>query len=275
MIGAASPKNPFLLRDPRNYTAHPSGAVFYPVDKSIAGKTQVSASLVPGQDTAVIIVLGQSNSANHCGGAHASSSMLVHNFNYANGGMYLTADPLLGATGESGCFATFLGERLVNNSRYDRVILATMGINATMASDWSDGGAFNHNIGVMCRRLAAVGLTPTMILYQQGESDNTEGTTAAVITTAIRSMVATFRAEGVDAPAFIALCSTWPGYTNNAQVRLGQANAVSALLGIYQGPDTDTIGAGGRTGDGVHFNASGSDQHAALWETVIVNHFGL
>lgn len=273
MIGAASPLNPFRLEDPRQYVAHPSGAVFFPIVRPIDGRTQVSAALVPGQDTAVIIILGQSNSANHCGGAHASSSALVHNFNYVNGGMYLTADPVLGASGDLGCFATFLGERLVNNGRYDRVILAPMGINATLATDWAAGGVFNHNIGVMCKRLAALGLTPTMILYMQGESDNTEGTPASVITPALRSMVASFRAEGVEAPVFISLTAAWAGYTNDAQVRLGQANAVSAPLGIYQGPDTDTIGAGGR--DGVHFNAAGSNQHAGLWETVIVNHFGL
>lgn len=275
MIGVASPLNPFLLLDPRLYTAHPPGAVFFPIDKSIAGKTQVSGALVPGEETAVIIVVGQSNAANHCGGAHAATSPLVHNFNYANGGMYAAVDPLLGTTGESGCFATFLGDRLITNGRYDRVILATMAINATLASDWGAGGPFNRNIGVMCKRLAGLGLTPTMILYQQGESDNAEATPSATITAAIRGMVATFRAEGVNAPAFIALCSTWPGYANNAQVRLGQANAVSAPLGIYSGADADSIGAGGRDGGGVHFNATGSDQNAGLWETVIVDHFGL
>lgn len=275
MIGVASPLNPLLLSDPRLYTAHPTGAVFYPVDKSVQGKTQVSAALVPGEDTAVIIVLGQSNSANHCGGAHAATNPSVHNFNYANGGMYAAADPLLGATGESGCYATYLGDRLVTNGRYERVILATMAINATLASDWGAGGIFNHNVRVMCRRLLAAGLPPTMVLYQQGESDNTEATAAATITAALRSMVATFRDEGVEAPVFIALCSTWPGYTNNTQVRLGQTNAVSTPLGIYQGPDADLVGAGGRDGGGVHFNAAGSDIHAGQWETLIVSHFGL
>lgn len=275
MTSAVSPINRFYLDDPRLYTAHPAGAVFFPIERNFDGRTQYSPALVEGQSTAVIVVLGQSNSANHCGGGHTGTSPLNQNFNYVNGGLYRSVDPLLGTTGDYACFANFLADRLIANGRYDRVILATMGINATLATDWAADGIFAQNIRVMCRRLASVGLVPTMILYQQGESDNVEGTTAAVITPAIRSMVSVFREEGVPAPVFIASCSTWPGYSNNAEVRLGQANALSTELGIFAGPDTDTIGPSGRDGGGVHFNATGSDQHAALWEAIIVEHFDL
>lgn len=273
MIGGPSPQNPFLLRDPRLFTSHPAGSIFYPIDKSVSGRTQVSPALTPGESTAVIVILGQSNSANHCGGSHVATSPLAQNFYYVNGGVYRASDPLLGCTGDDGCFATFLADSLISGGRYQRVIVAPMGLNGALATDFAENGPFNPYIRVMTRRLAASGLTPTMVLYQQGESDNAEGTSATTITTALRNMVATWRAEGVEAPVFISLTSTWPGYTNNSQVRLGQTNAWSAPLGIYPGPDTDTIGSGGR--DGVHFNAIGSPQHAQLWEDVIVSHFGL
>ncbi|MDO5895131.1 sialate O-acetylesterase [Agrobacterium sp. Azo12] len=273
MISAGSPKNKLFLDDPRRFIAHPSGSTFFSLQDELRGKTQVPAQLVSGENTAVIVVLGQSNAGNHCGGAHAASSNKVHNFNLQNGGMYLASDPLLGATGPSGCFATFLGDKLIADGRYQRVILAPMSINATLASDWAAAGVFSQNIRVMCRRLAASGLPPTMVLYHQGESDNAEGTSAATITAALRSMVDVFRSEGVTAPVFIALASTWAGYSNNAAVRAGQAAAVNGGLGIYQGPDTDTIGPAYR--DSVHFLATGSQMHADLWASTIVSHFGL
>lgn len=275
MISAISPLDPFRVEDVRRYTAHPAGNVFPPIFNDAAGRTLVHPAVVPSERTAVIVIMGQSNSGNHCGTPRASTSSKVHNFNYLTGGMYVAADPLLGGTGTAGAYGTYLGDKLISAGKYDRVVLATMAIGAAIATDFSASGPFAQNIKVMARRLGAVGLEPTMICYQQGESDNAEGTPAATITAALRSMVDVWRGEGVTAPVFIALTSTWPGYTNNAQVRLGQTNSWSSELGIYAGPDTDTIGAGGRDSGGLHFNNTGSDQHAALWQSVIQAHFGL
>lgn len=275
MISAISPLDPFRVEDVRRYAAHPAGNVFPPIFNDAAGRTPVHPALVPGERTVVIVVSGQSNSANHCGTPRTATSPKVHNFNYLTGGMYAAADPLLGGTGTQGAFGTYLGDKLIAAGKYDRVILAPMAIGAAIATDFQASGPFAQNIKVMARRLEAAGLVPTMICHQQGESDNAEGTPAATVTAAIRSMVEVWRGEGVAAPVFIALTSTWPGYANNAQVRLGQTNARSNELGIYAGPDTDTIGAGGRDSGGLHFNNTGSDQHATLWQGVIQAHFGL
>ena len=82
------------------------------------------------------------------------------------------------------------------------------------------------------------------------------------------------RAEGITAPVFIALAAHWPGYTNDAQVRAGQAGAVDHSLGIYQGPDTDTLDDTYRTG-GVHFTADGSQAMADLTEQVLADYLGV
>ena len=77
------------------------------------------------------------------------------------------------------------------------------------------------------------------------------------------------------APAFIVLCSTWAGFTNNYQVRLGQAKVVCHSLGIYAGPDRHSIGPSSRDIGGVHFDTDGTIHHATLWDDVIAGHFGL
>ncbi|MBN8956543.1 MAG: hypothetical protein J0H17_08165 [Rhizobiales bacterium] len=270
MMGTASPLNRLWVDNPAKYVA-PHGAVFFPNFDNLQGKTQVSRRLVDGQSTAVIVTLGQSNSANYLGYGETPyvASPLVHNFNYLNGGMYLAADPLLGCPGEYGNYGARLGDLLISRGRFQRVIIAPIAINASLAEHWKDGGIFNQNLRVVLRRLLAAGLTPTFICYQQGESDNRIGTSSASITASLRSMVTTIRAEGVNAPVFIALTALWPGYSNDAQIRAGQAAAVDHSLGIYQGPDTDTLDAATYRTGGVHFNAAGAQAFADLTEQVL------
>lgn len=269
-----SPKDPLKLEDTRIYTASPSFAVFYPIDKPVDGKTQVSAALVPGQDTAVIITIGQSNSANHCGNPRTATSPLAHNFDYTTGGMYRAADPMLGCSGPTmGSFNTYLADKLISSGAWARVIIASMAVNATRSVDWALGGPFNQNIRVMARRLAANGLIPTAITWQMGESDNAVATPSANVTWGIQSAIQTFRDEGVTCPAFVAVTSTWPGYDGSA-IRAAQQASWDTSKGIYPGPDTDTLGATYRDGGGLHFNDAGNDAHAQLWTNIIRTHFG-
>jgi hypothetical protein len=208
--------------------------------------------------TAIIVVHGQSNAANY-GSARHTSREAVDNFDPASGKCFAAADPLLGTDGLGGSFATHLGDILIQAGRYDRVILVPIARGGASLAFLNDEGAELTTNAIA--KLKAAGLTPSHILFQQGERD------AALL----HQLVKRFRAAGFDAPFYVsrsAKCD-YAGPKNTAAVRAGQLAAVDAALNIRPGPDTDTIGNEGRVSDGCHMNEIGTIANAALWAAFI------
>jgi hypothetical protein len=119
-------------------------------------------------------------------------------------------------------------------------------------------------------KLKAAGLTPTHILFQQGETDATLTTTSEEYAGLLHQLVRRFRAAGFDAPFYLSRSTTCGNVEpkNRAAVRAGQLAAVNEALNVRPGPDTDTIGNEGRS-DGCHMNEAGTIANAALWAAFI------
>jgi hypothetical protein len=218
--------------------------------------------------TAIIVVHGQSNAANY-GSARHTSREAVDNLDPASGKCFAAADPLLGADGPGGSFATHLGDILIQAGRYDRVIFVPIARGGASLAFLNSEGAELTNNGIA--KLKAAGLTPTHILFQQGETDALMTTTAEQYAALLHQLVKRFRAAGFDAPFYVsrsAKCD-YAGPNNSAAVRAGQLAAIDATLNIRQGPDTDAIGNEGRSADGCHMNEIGTVANAALWAAFI------
>ena len=218
--------------------------------------------------TAVIVVHGQSNAANYGSVRHASREA-VDNFDPASGKCFAAADPLLGADGMGGNFATRLGDILIQNGLYDRVIFVPLAQSGASIAFLNNEGA--ELLTNAISKLKAAGLTPTHILFQQGETDATSTTTAEGYASLLRQLVKRFRVAGFDAPFYLsrsAKCD-YVEPKNMAAVRAGQLSAVDEALNIHPGPDTDTIGNEGRSADGCHMNEAGTLANAALWAAFI------
>lgn len=218
--------------------------------------------------TAIIVVHGQSNAANW-GSTRYTAREAVDNFDPGTGKCFAAADPLLGADGTGGSFATRLGDMLIQSGRYERVIFMPIAKGGASLSFLNNEGAELTNNGIA--RLKAAGLTPTHILFQQGERDALMTTTAEQYAALLHQLVERFRAAGFDAPFYVshsAKCD-YAGPTNIAAVRAGQLSAVDTALNIRRGPDTDTIGNEGRSPDGCHMNEIGTIANAALWAAYI------
>lgn len=218
--------------------------------------------------TAIIVVHGQSNAANY-GSARHTSREAVDNFDPASGKCFAAADPLLGADGLGGSFATRLGDLLIQAGRYDRVILVPVARGGASLAFLNDEGAELTTNAIA--KLKAAGLTPTHILFQQGERDALMTTTADQYAALLHRLVQRFRAAGFDAPFYVSRSAKCDDARpkNTAAVRAGQLAAIDAALNIRQGPDTDTIGNEGRSSDGCHMNEIGMLANAALWAAFI------
>jgi hypothetical protein len=218
--------------------------------------------------TAIIVVHGQSNAANFGSSRHTAREA-VDNFDPATGKCFAAVDPLLGADGIGGSFATRLGDILVQAGRYNRVIFIPLARGGASLDFLNNEGAELTTNGIA--KLKEAGLTPTHILFQQGETDAVSTTTAEQYASLLHQLVKRFRAAGFDAPFYLsrsAKCD-YVGPNNIAAVRAGQLSAIDAALNIRPGPDTDTIGNEGRSPDGCHMNEAGTLANAALWAAFI------
>jgi hypothetical protein len=85
---------------------------------------------------------------------------------------------------------------------------------------------------------------------------------------AFQSILRAVRAQGVNAPVYVALatlCEDGPHpFQNRAAIRHGQKKLISIRDRVLPGPDTDLIGIEHRR-DGCHFSASGQKLAAQAW----------
>lgn len=234
------------------------------------GRRQTSSTIDGDRSrTAVIIILGQSNAGNHGAGRYVAKHR-VDNFNIYDGKCYRAEDPLLGASGDGGNFATRLGDKIIEDGLFDRVILAPIAMGGTTVEQWAEEGMFNRRIPVLIRRLYDAGLSADFILWHQGEGNPGMGDRGGrQYRKNLLEVVETFRRYGVNAPFFVALATLCGGPHPNAQnIRAGQKAAVNPSVGIHQGPDTDIIGVDYRW-DKCHFDDLGLSLAAALWLEVM------
>jgi hypothetical protein len=233
------------------------------------GRQQV-ACVAGGRNTFVVVTLGQSNAANFAAGRYSARHDVL-NFNAYDGKCYRAIDPLVGASGDGGNFATRLGDILIERGLADRIVVAPIAMGNTRIEDWSSEGAFNQRVRVLIRRLFDAGITPDVILWQQGEGnagdDDPGGHTYS---RHLLEVVQTFRDYGTAAPFMIALCSLCGQPQPNAKnVRLGQRAAVSAEIGTFLGPDTDLLGPEYRF-DACHMSENGAHRQAEMWADSIM-----
>ncbi len=219
--------------------------------------------------TAIIVVHGQSNAGNY-GTVRYHAREAVDNFDPLTGKCFAATDPLLGADGAGGNFATRMGDILIQAGRYDRVVLVPIALGGASISLLN--GEHSDRITNAIQKLRAANLTPTHILFQQGEKDAMLPTTQDEYVAQLRGLVKRFRTAGMSAPFYVSQSTKCDmvDTKNAAAVRAGQLSAVDDLLNIRRGPDTDLIGNGGRNpNDGCHLNELGMLANAALWAAYI------
>jgi hypothetical protein len=224
-----------------------------------------------GDGTAVIVTLGQSNAANYALTRYTPQHD-VRNFDLYDGRCYKAKDPLLGASGALGNFAGPLADMLIERGLYTRVIVAPIAIGGSTIEQWADQGVFNRRILVLIRRLFDAGLTPTAILWHQGEANAGDSEMLpGQYRKNLLEVIATFRSYGISAPFFVALatrCGKAPA-PDAYNIREGQAATVNPLDNVFLGPDTDTLGDEYRVDQHCHFNAAGLLRHAAMWADIL------
>lgn len=232
----------------------------------IRGKTEVSSIVADRNDTAVIIVDGQSEHATSGGtSAYSVLSTEAHQMNIYDGGIYRIADPVLGAsyaesTGPSSPIGP-LADRIIARGKKSRVIVVPIAIGGTPWSIYDPAvtGSLFSRVRCAILRLRARGLEPDFICAARGATDNGLGTSAASIKASVQAWAQGIRDMDCDAPIYLGKFTMASGATS-ATVRQGLTDAIDVGLDIRAGYDGDTnltVAGGYRLADQTHLSNTG------------------
>lgn len=240
--------------------------------RDLTGRVQVDPRLVPGERTAVFIVAGQSNGSNYISGSgslYTPTSPRVENLLFSNGGVYQALDPMLGNDNTGGSWLGRLGDKLIADGHFDRVIFIPVAVGGSSVVSWLPPSGKDAEYPVVAfRRAAALGLTVTAVLWQQGESDNANGMGQVTYAANLAAVIAGVRAEGWNAPWLLAK-STWYVGSPSAAIQ----SAIDSLVNgtdIFAGAYSDLLNDTYRAVDQTHFLATGAIGVSTLWADAIV-----
>jgi hypothetical protein len=189
--------------------------------------------------TAVVLVLGQSNSANHAE-KKFSSQYPGKVLNYYLGKCYSAESPLLGASGLEGEYLTLMGDSLIKEGNLSSVILVDKSIGGTTVSDWANQGRFSTDL-VSTLNALNTKYRVTGIIWHQGESDFTNNTSLKEYRKSFQELKLILNRNSVTAPIFVVV-STICGYSSTWTAQNPVATAQKSLIDnrdIFLGIDAD------------------------------------
>ena len=239
-----SPPDPYLLPP-----IAPQAGIVNLINENTNGLTpRASQSLSSAVRNLVIVGAGQSNMADspQATAYTPSNPSALDQFNINDGALYPATDPLLGCSLNNGGGNPLLrlGDNLVTAGLFDRVVLASVAIDGTAVVEW-ETGTYSTRLTVLFKRLAAKGLVAgtnvtVIVLWGQGETDTTNGTTQTAYTNSLNNVIAASRTAGFSGTWFVAV-QTYNTGSTSAAVAAAQAAVVNHGSNVWAGPNADAI----------------------------------
>lgn len=236
-----------------------------PITRADARHPTVDCASLVRDETKVIMVLGQSNAANHGERAGPITSG-VHSFHL--GQCFQARDPLPGATGQGGSVWTHLAPRFLDPPRVRSVLLVPMAVTSTSIAQWNAHPALVDGLAQTVEALRVEGFLPDLVLWHQGEAESFKGTGAEDYRDGFARWLHRLRQLGVDAPVWVARATRCQQLRNDA-VRAQQAALPALFRGVHAGPDLDALFDPSHRHDGCHFSVVGLEAAAQAWWNAI------
>lgn len=150
------------------------------------GYSTVSSTIGMGETTFVVLVVGQSNSANYGQTRFDPGMSKVQNLNPYDGLVYKGRSPMLGAGHQvfsthlnDGCLWPYVGKLLVDNAVFQRVIFCPVSIGSAASWDWAPSGKYFHKALIGWKRIQDLGYDTNVnctcaIFWCEGVEDSVE-----------------------------------------------------------------------------------------------------
>lgn len=244
---------------------------------SYDGKEQLACPK-QDKDTAVLLMFGQSNHANH-GAFYHQTIYPDRSINYFNGKCYQAGSPLLGASGFDGEVGTLIADQLIEKGIYKKVIIINTAIGGTRINLWAPNGIFNNLLHKVIKD-AKPDYTITHLLWHQGESDFEDATPPEEYRKHFNAMVDSLRTAGIKAPLFYSVTTKGCLYEPikrqwfpDNEIALMQASFADKKRRIFLAANTDKIlGQPERANDGCHFSLAGGQKYAKAIAAALARH---
>jgi len=181
-------------------------------------------------------------------------------------------DPLPGATGTGGSIWRHLPAMLGSELAGRKVVLSVLAVDATSIDDWvRPGSAIGQRLAGQVLELHRRGLSPDFVLWQQGEADAQNGTSASQYLNGLQKLASLLEKAGTQAPLLLArstVCRSEP----SKMIRSAIDRATQTTPHFVAGPDTDLLQGDTYRHDGCHFNAVGQRAAARDWAAALKSH---
>ncbi len=227
--------------------------------------TELSCAALAAARPLVLLVLGQSNAANH--GAPSARSVAPVTL-IAEGKCIQATDPLPGGTGTGGSIWQLLPAMLAKGTVSRPIVLSVLAVDTTSIDHWTNRSSpLRNRLESQIASMRHLRLKPDFVLWQQGELDARIETSQANYATGLHGLAHILKESGVDAPIILARSTICPS-APSAAIR----NAVEAITTddrlFRLGPDTDAL-SGEIFRDGCHLTVDGLDSAARMWAKII------
>jgi hypothetical protein len=224
---------------------------------------EIACAALTAQRPVVLLVLGQSNAANH--GARSAPQPAIHTF--FRGRCFASLEPMPGGSGDGASLWPRVAANLGGKLHGRPLLFAQLAVESTTIADWTSAGPLRDTLGAELQALARAGVAVDAVLWQQGEADALAHTSTQAYHQGLAELRRTLAAHGVQAPVVAAL-STWCPGSDGRAVRAAIRDAARSGSGLIAGPDTDALQGAMRSG-GCHFSEAGLDAAAAEWTATL------
>jgi Carbohydrate esterase, sialic acid-specific acetylesterase len=218
-----------------------------------------------GQRQMVVLVLGQSNAANHVQSRSAGGPGV---YTWYEGRCFEAVDPLPGASGDGGSLWTRLGPLIVASAAYDAVLFVPVAVNATTVAQWLHHPELSERLRRTLLALREAKLEPSHAIWYQGEADSFKQTSAADYRSDFVQVLQNLRGLGLKAPLWVAQ-ATLCQMRSNPAVRALQQALPQELSAVRAGPDMDALFGPQHRYDGCHFGTDSAKLAAQAWQQAL------
>lgn len=220
----------------------------------------------PLKNPLIIMIAGQSNAANS---VSIKSSTSLPILNFFNGKLYRAKDPLLGATDKRGSLWIKTAEQVIQNSKYEEVIIVNVAKSNSSIFDWNNSSYNFHYLSSIYQALEYADLSPQLFLWVHGERDSIDKLNKNTYYEMLNHFFIRLKMLHKNKDILISLSSRCYDTQPNESIRSAQKKIILSSPSIHIGVDTDAFGNEFRF-DGCHYNSLGLKHISNEWAKSII-----
>lgn len=240
--------------------------------RRVGTEAEISCAEVAASRPLVLLALGQSNAGNHGSLERREPEPIIL---VADGKCVEAIDPLPGATGNGGSIWQRLPFMLTGKESARPIVMSVLAVDATSIEEWTNSDSpLLVRLLERVRSMHLLGLPPAFVLWQQGEANARDGTSARDYSAGLDRLAATIEKAGSDAPIILAsstICRSGP----NDAIRNTIESKAADNRRFRLGPDTDLLTGVQFRRDGCHLTRDGLDTAARMWAASISSEVSL